>query len=57
MSVVIHKGDSDQAIREALQKVMKRKEKKSIDLKKYFGKVTFDIDGLTYQKKVRNEWE
>ncbi|SHG33872.1 hypothetical protein SAMN05443144_12528 [Fodinibius roseus] len=57
MSVTIHKNDSDKAIREAIRKVMNQRErKKSIPLEKYFGKVSFDTDGLTYQKKVRNEW-
>lgn len=56
MSVTIHKGDSDKAIREAIRKVMSQKAKKEISLEKYFGKVSFDTDGLTYQKNVRNEW-
>ena len=56
MSVTIHNDDSDKAIREALRKVMEKKEKKGISLDKYFGKVSFGTDGLSYQKKVRNEW-
>jgi hypothetical protein len=32
------------------------KKKASINLDKYFGKIKFDVDGLDYQLKVRNEW-
>jgi len=32
------------------------KQKKTIDLSKYFGKVDFGVDGLEYQLKVRDEW-
>ena len=56
MSVTIHKNDSDKDIRAAVRKVLNQKKRKSITLNKYFGKVSFDVDGLTYQKKVRNEW-
>ncbi|MDR8393391.1 hypothetical protein NC796_19710 [Aliifodinibius sp. S!AR15-10] len=57
MSVTIHKNDSDKAICEAIHKVLNRKHKDKIKLDRYFGKVSFDIDGLTYQKEVRNEWK
>jgi|GEM_PF-3075897 len=57
MSVVIHKNDSEKTIHEAIQKVLKSKEKKVIDLDKYFGKVSFNMGGLAYQKKIRDEWE
>lgn len=30
--------------------------RKRINLDKYCGKVNFGMDGLKYQKKVRNEW-
>jgi len=56
MSVTIHKNDSDEDIRAAVRNVLNQKGKKSITLDKYFGKVSFNDDGLTYQKKVRNEW-
>jgi hypothetical protein len=32
------------------------KKKSPIDLKKYFGKINFGVDGLAYQLKVRDEW-
>jgi len=56
MSITIHKNDSDKDIRAAVRKVLNQKERKDIPLDKYFGKVSFDVDGLSYQKKVRNEW-
>lgn len=57
MSVVIHKNDSDKAIRDAIKKVADRKKKKSINLDRYFGKVSFDMGGLKFQKSVRDEWQ
>lgn len=57
MTLKIHKKDSVQAIREAIEKASSHKKKKSVDIDRYFGKVNFRMDGLEYQKKVRNEWE
>ena len=57
MSVVIHKKDSIKTIREAIEKASSRKKKKPVDIGRYFGKVNFGIDGLEYQKKLRDEWE
>lgn len=56
MSVTIYKNDSKKVIRETIQKVMDSKKKESIPLDRYFGKIQFGINGLEYQKKVRNEW-
>jgi len=56
MSVIIHKNASAKDIRAAVREVLDQKERKSISLDKYFGKVSFNTDGLSYQKKVRNEW-
>jgi len=56
MSVIIHKNDSDKDIREAMKKVLNSKKKKEIALERYFGKVSFDINGLEYQKRIRDEW-
>ena len=57
MSHTIHKDDSAEAIQKAISKMKEKRRKKPIDLDRYFGKVNFGIDGLAYQKKVRNEWE
>jgi capsule polysaccharide modification protein KpsS len=35
----------------------KLKSGKPFDAKKHCGKVKWDIDGLTYQKDLRNEWD
>lgn len=57
MSVIINKNDSNEAIRKALRKVKDKKSRKKIALEKYFGKIPFDENGLTFQKRVRNEWK
>lgn len=57
MSVTIHKNDSMKTIREAIQKMTKRKKRKTIQLDRFFGKINFGSDGLDYQKKIRDEWK
>jgi hypothetical protein len=52
--IEIDKTTSRKQLDEALTNVPKNKS--SIDLSKYFGKVKFGIDGLEYQLKVRDEW-
>jgi hypothetical protein len=32
------------------------KKKAPINLEKYFGKIDFGVDGLTYQLNARDEW-
>ena len=56
MSQKIKKNASLKAIREAFQQLLNKKQKKKPDLDQYFGKIQFDVEGLKYQKKVRNEW-
>ncbi len=55
MIVKIKAGSSKAEIEKALIKI--RRKKKGFDASKHFGKVKWDIDGLAYQKKVRNEWQ
>jgi hypothetical protein len=57
MSLTIHKKDSEKTIRETIRKATERKNRKTVDLDRYFGKVDFGVDGLTYQKKIRDEWK
>jgi hypothetical protein len=57
MSLIINKKDSEKVIRETIKKASARKQKKTVDIDRYFGKVNFGIDGLEYQKKIRDEWK
>lgn len=57
MSVIIHKKDSEKKIDKAIQKATSGKNKNKIALDRYFGKVSFNTDGLTYQKRIRDEWK
>jgi hypothetical protein len=54
MTVKISKTTTRKEIEKALAK--SKSKRKRINLSKYFGRVDFGIDGLTYQKKIRNEW-
>jgi hypothetical protein len=55
MKVLIKKGISQEEVDKELAKLEKKGKKSS--LKKYAGKVNFGMDGLSYQKKLRNESE
>ncbi|MCG3166888.1 MAG: hypothetical protein POELPBGB_02671 [Bacteroidia bacterium] len=62
MTVIIRKKDTPSQIKEKVSRVMKtsvkKRKNKNFDAMKYLGKGIFgDTDGLTYQKKVRDEWE
>ncbi|WP_295675164.1 hypothetical protein [uncultured Mucilaginibacter sp.] len=56
MSKIIEVDKSTSRIKldEAIKKLPKRKAPINID--KYFGKINFGIDGLTYQFEARDEW-
>lgn len=56
MSVTIDKDQSKKQIEKKIERVSKEKEGKRIDAGKYFGKIDFGVDGLTFQKRVRDEW-
>ncbi|MBI1780323.1 MAG: hypothetical protein HYR66_03000 [Sphingobacteriales bacterium] len=40
-----------------ITKVSAPKKKAGGNLKKHFGKLKLGIDGLSYQKKLRSEWD
>jgi len=56
MVVVIKKGDSIEKINKLLAK-LQAKAKKGLDAKKFSGTLSSKIDGLEFQKKLRDEWE
>lgn len=57
MVVVIKKDAPASAINDAMEAIAKdRATRKGFDASKYAGKIQFPIDGLTYQKQVRDEW-
>jgi hypothetical protein len=59
MVIVIKKDAPANAVEEALKTIANqpKKPQKGFDPSKYAGKIKFPIDGLTYQKQVRDEWE
>jgi hypothetical protein len=56
MTVRVSTKASKSEIVEAVKKVTKQRSKKVFNAKKYLGKVVRGIDGLEYQKMVRDEW-
>lgn len=58
MVVVIKKDAPLAAIKDGMKAIKEDKAvRKGFDAKKYAGKIKFPVDGLTYQKQVRDEWE
>ena len=58
MGVIIKKDAPPSVIKKATKANKDdRATQKGFDAKKYEGKIKFPVDGLTYQKQVRDEWE
>lgn len=55
MTVVLKKKSSSKQIASAKLRLM-RKQTKKTGIAQYFGALKRGLDGLTYQKDVRNEW-
>jgi hypothetical protein len=51
MTIRITKKTTKKKVADKLEK--KTSKRKTINLNKYFGKVNFEVDGLTYQKEIR----
>ena len=59
MVVIIKKDAPASAMDDALKAIANQPKpaRKGFDPKKYAGKINFPVDGLTYQKQMRDEWE
>jgi hypothetical protein len=56
MTVIINKKSSEKQVESARHKVLKRKVQKH-GLARSFGALKRGLDGLKYQKAMRNEWD
>jgi hypothetical protein len=54
MTIEIKTPVTKEKVQEAINQLYKESGKKS--LRRHFGKLKRNIDGLDYQKQVRNEW-
>jgi hypothetical protein len=54
MTVKIGKKESLKKVAGKIRKITSRSKK--INWDKYFGKIKFPIDALSYQRKMRDEW-
>ncbi|MES2112835.1 MAG: hypothetical protein V4577_29050 [Bacteroidota bacterium] len=52
--IEVNKSTGRRKLDEELTKLQGKKQ--PMDLSKYFGKINFGEDGLTYQLKIRDEW-
>jgi predicted DNA binding CopG/RHH family protein len=56
MTVRISEKAKKSEIEEAIKKIANKSSKKGFNAKKFVGKAIRGLDGLDYQKLVRNEW-
>ena len=54
MMIVIDQPVTPQKVKEALEKTLAKKSKKSI--RKHFGNLKRGLDAVTHQKKLRDDW-
>lgn len=54
MIIEIKKPVTKEKVNQAIKRISKEGKKKS--LRKHFGKLKRGVDGMTYQKQVRDEW-
>jgi hypothetical protein len=54
MTIEIKTPVTKEKVQEAIDKLSKENDKKS--LRRHFGKLKRNLDGLGYQKQVRDEW-
>jgi hypothetical protein len=54
MTIEIKTPVTKEKVQQAIEQFSKESGKKS--LRKHFGKLKRNLDGLDYQKQVRNEW-
>ncbi len=57
MVLVIKKNTSTSEVRAILRRTRKKRAKTKKGIESFFGKLPNIEDGLTYQKKARNEWK
>jgi len=56
MTIRISEKAKKSEIEEAIKKIAKKNVRKGFNAKKFVGKAVRGLDGLVYQKSVRNEW-
>lgn len=57
MVMVLKKGSDKKSIQAVLKKVAKKTAKTGLKASQYAGTVKFKEDGLTLQKRWRDEWQ
>ncbi len=57
MVMVLKKGSDKKSIQAVLKKISKKSSKTGLKTSRYAGTVKFKEDGLTLQKRWRDEWK
>ncbi len=56
MTITINSGQETKSIAEAIDKLEDKPSPKAFDAYKYLGKLKKGVDALSYQQRVRDEW-
>ena len=57
MVLILKKGTNRKSILSLLKKIGKQQNKGGFNAAEFHGKLKRGLDGLTYQKTMRNEWD
>lgn len=57
MVTVLKAGSNKETIQSVWKEILEKPSRKSLDAYKFCGKVSFKEDGLTLQKRWRDEWQ
>lgn len=57
MVAILKKGATTETIQQLLKKITKEVQVDGVDTLKYCGKIKLNLNPLSIQKKMRDEWE
>lgn len=57
MTIVLRQGDTKKNMQKLLDKLIKNRKARRVDVHKYCGTINLKDDALTIQKKMRSEWD
>lgn len=57
MVLILKKGADKKSIRKTMEKLSGRNRRSGFNAAAFYGKLKRGLDGLRYQKDIRNEWD
>jgi len=57
MVLILKKGADRKSIRKTMEKLARRNRRSGFNASAFYGKLKRGLDGLRYQKELRDEWD